>query len=84
MFSFPDFLSSPKPSAREQTASDSASLVQSQQQPAVEKTARTNEQGLEPQSTNSSDPEGQVVQTTENDVFGNEDGAEVHYKTCKW
>lgn len=81
MFSMPGFLSFPKPTRHERATSDAASLVQSQPQPVVEKTARTN---LEPQSTNTSDPEGQVLQATENDVFGNEDGAEVHYKTCKW
>lgn len=35
--------------------------------------------------TRASDPEGQVISTAvDNDVFGNEEGAEVHYKTCKW
>lgn len=85
MFSFPNLLSIPGTAVRQRAASDSASLVQSQQQqPDVEKNARTNEQSLAPQDTNTSDPEGQIAQPAENDVFGNEEGAEVHYKTCKW
>jgi hypothetical protein len=39
---------------------------------------------LQRQPTNISDPEGQVTTAAENDVFGNEDNAEIHYKTCKW
>ncbi|KAH7389323.1 transmembrane amino acid transporter protein-domain-containing protein [Phaeosphaeria sp. MPI-PUGE-AT-0046c] len=85
MFSFTNLFSSFKSPVRQREASDAASLVQTQQhQRAVEKTAETNEQGLAPQDTNTSNPESQVVQAAENDVFGNEDGAEVHYKTCKW
>lgn len=34
--------------------------------------------------TTSTDPERQVVARVETDVFGNEDGAEIHYKTCEW
>lgn len=48
------------------------------------KTAEAKESGLLQQSTNASDPEDQVEPVAERDTFGNEDGAEIHYKTCKW
>jgi hypothetical protein len=51
---------------------------------ATEKTTDVNEQSVQQPATNVSDPEGQVASAVENDVFGNEDGAEVHYKTCEW
>jgi hypothetical protein len=51
---------------------------------ATEKTTDVNEQSVQQPATNFSDPEGQVASAVENDVFGNEDGAEVHYKTCEW
>lgn len=85
MLSFSNLFSIPAIAVRQRAASDSASLVQSQQQqPGVEKNARANAQSLAPQDTSTSDPEGQIVPPAENDVFGNEEGAEVHYKTCKW
>ena len=31
-----------------------------------------------------SDIEGQVSRNAEEDVFGNEEGAEIQYKTCEW
>jgi len=52
--------------------------------PAVEKTAAAEGRGLLPQATNATDPEDQVAPAVENDVFGNEANAEIHYKTCKW
>jgi hypothetical protein len=30
------------------------------------------------------DPEVQALPSVERDVFGNEEGAELHYKTCEW
>lgn len=35
-------------------------------------------------TTTASDPEGQVAPVAEEDVFGNEDQAEIQYKTCEW
>jgi hypothetical protein len=52
--------------------------------PAIEKTADVDEEVLLQQVSGASDPEGQSTPACENDVFGNEEGAEVHYKTCKW
>jgi hypothetical protein len=36
------------------------------------------------QDTDVHDPESQVVPPAANDVFGNEEGADVRYRTCKW
>jgi hypothetical protein len=36
------------------------------------------------QDTNIRDSEGQAAPSTETDVFGNEEGADVRYKTCEW
>jgi hypothetical protein len=36
------------------------------------------------QDTNPRDPESQAAPSTETDVFGNEEGADVRYKTCEW
>jgi hypothetical protein len=36
------------------------------------------------QDTNTHDPESQAAPSTETDVFGNEEGADVRYKTCEW
>ncbi|KAI4630615.1 hypothetical protein J4E80_001553 [Alternaria sp. BMP 0032] len=54
---------------------------------AVEKTTPEeplDEQSIQPQLTPSADPEGQAAPAEEQDVFGNEEGAEIQYKTCKW
>lgn len=50
----------------------------------VIETVEAKEARLQREPTNISDPEGQVTTAAENDVFGNEDNAEIHYKTCKW
>jgi hypothetical protein len=52
--------------------------------PAIEKTAEPNQEALLQQVSDASDPEGQSTPVVEDDVFGNEDDAEVHYKTCSW
>ncbi|KAI4696740.1 uncharacterized protein J4E88_000918 [Alternaria novae-zelandiae] len=54
---------------------------------AVEKTTPEeplDEQLIQPQLTPSADLEGQAAPAEEQDVFGNEEGAEIQYKTCKW
>ncbi|KAI4920751.1 uncharacterized protein J4E92_008395 [Alternaria infectoria] len=54
---------------------------------AVEKTTPEeplDEQLIQSQSTPSTDLEGQAAPAEEQDVFGNEEGAEIQYKTCKW
>jgi hypothetical protein len=63
-----------------------ASSSQTEQAPQPRATEKTeaNDQGLLLQSSNSSDPEGQPAPPTESDVFGNEEGADVQYKTCEW
>jgi hypothetical protein len=62
------------------SASDSHSAT-----PTVEKTTVIGEHPLQQQpSTPSTDVEGQVALHPENDTFGNEEGAEIQYKTCKW
>jgi hypothetical protein len=68
---------------REGSASSSSTTGARARQPQA-KTVEAKESGLEQNGTSASDPEGQVVPTTERDAFGNEDGAEIHYKTCKW
>ena len=52
--------------------------------PAIEKTTVVNEHPLHQQNTTSTDVEGQIASAGEDDAFGNEEGAEVQYKTCKW
>jgi hypothetical protein len=72
---------------REREASASSSSTNSEQvaQPPVpEKLDDVVTPHLLRQNTNVFDYEGQVAPTAEADVFGNEEGAEVHYKTCKW
>ncbi|KAI4919803.1 hypothetical protein J4E90_001940 [Alternaria incomplexa] len=54
---------------------------------AVEKTIPEeplDEQLIQPQLMPSADLEGQAASAEEQDVFGNEEGAEIQYKTCKW
>jgi hypothetical protein len=72
---------------REREASDSTVSATSEQLPqsqATEKSAETNEESLLQKASGAIDPEGQTTPVVESDVFGNEDGAEVHYKTCEW
>lgn len=70
---------------REYSASSSSSEGEPvAQPPSAVKTVDAKENDLQQRNTNASDPEGQVAQAAENDAFGNEDGAEIHYKTCKW
>jgi hypothetical protein len=66
--------------------SASASSMETQQaaQPRATEKTEANDQGLLLQSSNSSDPEGQPAPPAESDVFGNEEGADVQYKTCEW
>jgi hypothetical protein len=52
-----------------------------------EKTAQAEpleEHAILSQITPSADLEGQVTPSVEEDAFGNEEGAELQYKTCKW
>lgn len=42
------------------------------------------EHPIQPQLITSTDLEGHVAPPEEEDVFGNEEGAEIQYKTCKW
>jgi hypothetical protein len=65
-------------------SASSASTTEAQAREPHVKTTEAKESGLLQQSTNASDPEGQVEPVAERDAFGNEDGAEIHYKTCKW
>ena len=54
---------------------------------AVEKTTPEEplyEKLIQPQLTPSVDLEGQAAPAEEQDVFGNEEGAKIQYKTCKW
>jgi len=54
---------------------------------AVEKTTPEeplDDQLIQPQLTPSADLEEQAASAEEHDVFGNEEGAEIQYKTCKW
>jgi hypothetical protein len=52
--------------------------------PGIKKTTVVGEHPLLQQTTISTDVEGQVAPVEEDDAFGNEEGAEVQYKTCKW
>lgn len=49
-----------------------------------EKTTDQNEQLLRPPNPVSAGTEAQTTSPAENDVFGNEEGAAIHYKTCEW
>jgi hypothetical protein len=51
---------------------------------AGEKTAAVNVQDPLQQATTTSDPEHHIAPADEGDVFGNEDQAEIQYKTCEW
>jgi hypothetical protein len=42
------------------------------------------EHAIQPQLTPSADLEGQATSPVEDDAFGNEEGAAIQYKTCKW
>lgn len=50
----------------------------------AEKGTRTDEGSLQQQVSSNTDPESQVASVSSNDVFGNEEGAEIQYKTCSW
>jgi hypothetical protein len=72
---------------RDREASTSSSSTNGEpvpQPPAFEKPADVPNPYLLQQNTNDSDAEGQAAPVAETDVFGNEEGAKVHYKTCKW
>jgi hypothetical protein len=70
---------------REESASTASLDIHPALRPtAGEKTTAVNEQGLLQQATTASDPEGQISPAVEEDVFGNEDQAEIQYKTCEW
>lgn len=47
------------------------------------RTGQTNELDLQQPQT-SSDIEGQVSSSANEDAFGTEEGAEIQYKTCSW
>jgi hypothetical protein len=68
---------------KEGSASSSSTIGARVRQPQA-KTVEAKESGLQQENTSASDPEGQVVPVAERDAFGNEEGAEIHYKTCKW
>jgi len=61
--------------------STSTALTQPRQE--ANKTEQPNEPAIELIATGS-DIEGQLSQTLNEDVFGNEEGAEIQYKTCDW
>jgi hypothetical protein len=62
-------------------ATASAASISPQQQ--ADKAGRSNEPDIELVATGS-DIEGQASQPVNEDSFGNEEGAEVQYKTCDW
>jgi hypothetical protein len=71
----------------EGSASSSYSLTHEEQaprQPIGMTTVEAKENNLLQRSTNTSDPASDDTQVPENDAFSDEDGAEIHYKTCKW
>jgi hypothetical protein len=47
-------------------------------------TAEAKEGDLLKRDTNASEREGSSTLVPGPDAFGNEDGAEIQYKTCKW
>jgi hypothetical protein len=49
-----------------------------------QKKTETDDQGLLLKPSTSTDPESQSAPPAESDVFGNEEGADVQYKTCEW
>jgi hypothetical protein len=72
---------------REREASASSSSTNSEQVPQPPVHEKLNEVPTPHplrQNINVFDSEGQVAPAVEADVFGNEEGVDVHYKTCKW
>lgn len=70
---------------RETSASSNSSNGEAPPQPVLsEKPDSVPNSRLLRKDANIHDPESQAVPSTENDVFGNEEGADVRYKTCKW
>lgn len=49
----------------------------------ADKPGQANEPNIE-SLVSGSDAEGQFSQPVNEDVFGNEEGAEIQYKTCDW
>jgi hypothetical protein len=54
------------------------------QPPPKMQTAEAKEGDLLKRDTNASEREGSSTLVPGPDAFGNEDGAEIQYKTCKW
>jgi hypothetical protein len=48
------------------------------------KSTMQKEHAIRPQLTSSADLGGQVAPAVEDNTFGNEESAEIQYKTCKW
>lgn len=61
----------------------STSTASTQPRQEADKTARSTEPAIELVATGS-DIEGQPTQPVVDDAFGNEEGAEIQYKTCDW
>jgi hypothetical protein len=62
-----------------------ATSYESTAPPNIEKTTVIGVHSPYQQTTSSTDVEGQVAPAAaEDDAFGNEEGAEIQYKTCKW
>jgi hypothetical protein len=70
---------------REASASDSSTNSEQVPQPPVHEKVNDvpTPYPLQP-DTEVFDSECHVAPVVETDVFGNEEGAEVHYKTCSW
>jgi hypothetical protein len=70
---------------RETSASSNSSNGEALPQPVLsEKPDGVPNSRLLRQYTDVHDPESQAVPPAVNDVFGNEEGADVRYRTCKW
>jgi hypothetical protein len=62
-----------------------ATSYESTTPPGIEKTTVISQYPLHQQTTSWTDVEGQVAPAAaEDDAFGDEEGAEIQYKTCKW
>lgn len=68
----------------EENSSSSIEIEQILPAPKTEKVWDVNDQNLLLQPTNTLDAEANVAGVSEEDVFGNEHGADVQYKTCEW
>jgi hypothetical protein len=70
---------------RSASSAYSSTQAESSNQPSTTvKTVEAKEIELLHRNTNASEPESQDTLVPDPDAFGNEDGAEIQYKTCKW